>query len=453
MGVALVLDPSTVTQGHYVTLRLKYLLNPKNVHTHTSSNVLNGNRQANAAHNFAQSQGLPPPFASTGATHLNRSISMPTKAAAATAYRETPVQSRSSSNLLNLANTTLNNATGGNAGGEGGGAGKMYNQKRPPKKFGVHAKAPSTIVEVDYHINSARKFRYDLKLTTHPKAHTQPVVNDMPMFLPGWEGTLPIFIPAGHISCQVLVHKEGEEGGGSGSAGWSSRSSSRQTSRPTSAMRRAVSESDVLMGTGTSGKGVFQDLDDGELIKPKSTISLSGFAFPVESMYRALHVLKKAMDGDVRKKMSNLMVPGGQPALHVAALHGNEDACRSLVNNGADVNMKSGHNHLTALHEAVTGGSRSCVDVLLSCGANERVCDLDGNTPLHLACATGDVPCANLLMRSKEAGKVLAQTNKAGKLPFDVVCSNTVRQAVERGMRMHHLVVPSQTRKKPAGKI
>jgi len=432
LGTVLVFDPSIVTEGYYVVLKLKYVLDPKKVHTHTTSNVLNGNRQANAARNYAASLGLPPPFASTG--NLHRSTSMPSKTTATLLRQADPALSKSSSNLLNVA-------------AEGGGGG-AHPKEKGEKKFGkLAAKVRQEVVEVEYHINSARKFRYDLKLTTSPKARTHPVVNEMPMFLPGWEGALPIFVPAGYISCQVMVSRDGEEGQ---SPAWGlSRTSSAQASRPGSALRRDnTGHSLSNRDSGSSRGNMLLDMADGDLVKPSQAISIPGFAFPAESIHRALRVLKMSMEGDVRKKISNLMVPGAMPALHVAALYGNEEACRSLLNNGADVNTRNQPDQLTALHEAVTGGSRGCVDVLLSYGAIERICDKHGNTALHLACITGDVPCANLLMRSKDAGKVLTQTNHAGQIPYDVACSSTVRQTVERGMRNHHLVVPAQTRKK-----
>ena len=451
LGMAIVFDPSIVTQGFNVVLRFKYILDVKRIQTHTTSNVGNGNRQNAAAANFAASKGLAEPFAEVG--RLQRSLSMhamtkgitPEKSRASSFVRQ---PSKSSNNLLNLAS-------------------KETEAVKDKKKFGKQKRKPTT-VEVDYQLNTSRKCHYDLKLTTNPKARSHPDVNGMPMFLPGWEGCLPLFIPQGFALCQVLVCPEGEEGTWPPSPSspmspspYSSRPSTAQSSRPTSALPRFDLTSDsaclkappsgagILFGATTARKtDVLDELKDESLRRPEKTISLTGFAFPADSVYKALHMLKKELESGVRKQLSNLMVPGGEPALHVAALHGNAEVCRSILRAGANVNLKNQPNLLTALHEAVIGGSRDCVEVLLEFGANEAQLDRLGNSALHLASETGDISCASLLMRSRESAKVLIHQNKAGKTPLDVVANNTVRETIERGMRTHFIVVPSQGAKK-----
>jgi hypothetical protein len=451
LGMAIVFDPSIVTEGYTVTLRFKYILDEKRIDTHTTSNVGNGNRQAEAAANFATSKGMSTPFSTIGS--LQRASSMPTmEAALATSFREGGPISKSSSNLLAFAAT---------ADSKGGGT-------KQKKKFGTFAvKRKSTTVQVDYVLNASRKYKYDLKLSTNPKARSIPVINGMPMFLPGWEGCMPLYIPNGYALCQVLVLPEGEDPTthwGSSPSSWnaspmSSLPSTAMNSRPGSAFgsRPSTAPTNYFGGGFNSGDTMnekltrdtmLQELKDQSLKNPETTLSLSGFAFPAESIYRALHALRKQMEGGVKKKLSNFMVPGGEPALHVASLHGNADAVRQLLENGADVNLKNQPNLMSALHEAVTGGNHDCVKVLLGLGANERQTDIKGNTALHLACHIGDIPCANLLMRSKDSVKVLQFLNKVGKTPLDVVQSNTMRQTVERGMRKHHLVVPINRSKK-----
>ncbi len=469
LGIAIVFDPSIVTDGHHVTLRFKYVLDPNKNETHTTTNVMNGNRQTNAAHNFASSHGLPSPFASTGV--LQRSTSMPTKEAAVLSYKENPTMSKSSSNLLNIAA----------AGHPSQASTSMHLLHNRQHKLGISQKPKHTTVEVDYRINSARKYKYDIKLTTSPKVATLPIVNDLPMFLPGWEGCLPIFIPAEYAVCQIFSTKTAEADSwqtGSAAMSWNpsplnSRPASARSSRPTSAnylsrpssalRTNQRSGTEVELGNQRNHHATLDVIPDGQVchveedpendaLEPGNTatgcVSLSGFAFPIESVYRALHALKKELSSDAYKQLGNFMVPGGQPALHIAALYNNSDACRSLLSNGADVNFKNKPNQLTALHEAVTGGSRDCVEVLLEHGAKLSMSDVLGNTPLHTASEMGDIPCANVLMRYKEAAHVLLMTNKAGKIPLDVCTSVSMRQTIERGMRMYHLAVPSQRVKK-----
>jgi hypothetical protein len=199
------------------------------------------------------------------------------------------------------------------------------------------------------------------------------------------------------------------------------------------------------VGAATTTLAVVKELDEAGS-RPLHMLSLTGFAFPVESAHRALHVLNKLMQGEVSKQQCSFTVPGGQPALHVAALHGNREACTSLLVNGADVNTKNKAS-LSALHEAVTGGSRECVDILLKYNADERTSDAEGNTPLHLACKVADMGCATALMRSKTAAVVLVTPNSQGKTPLDVCTSHTMRLAIERGMRSHFIAVPTQRKK------
>ena len=76
------------------------------------------------------------------------------------------------------------------------------------KKGGEPGKEKNEVVEVEYMINASRWYRYDLHAKLDNKVESSPVVNGRAMFLPGWEGTMPIFIPAQHVVCQVLVVKD-----------------------------------------------------------------------------------------------------------------------------------------------------------------------------------------------------------------------------------------------------
>jgi hypothetical protein len=276
------------------------------------------------------------------------------------------------------------------------------------------------VVEVEYMINASRWYRYDLRAKLDSMVESPPTVNGRPMFLPGWEGTMPIFIPAQYIVCQVVATKDDDY-------------------KPGMSRRFPHSPESVEIGTLSSTK---QESAASIVKHREGDVSLSGFAFSCESPIAGLRILQQIVKVVEKSKTANLMVPGSLPAIHLAALHGNVDALHSLVSNGADVNMLS-HPPIvhTALHEAVIGGQTEVIQFLLDMGANERLVDSAGNTPLHVAVMHNDLECMAPLMISATSAKVLVTPNKKGKTPYDLATSNTAKLSVERGCKAHHIVL------------
>ncbi|EGD77757.1 hypothetical protein PTSG_08846 [Salpingoeca rosetta] len=75
----------------------------------------------------------------------------------------------------------------------------------------------------------------------------------------------------------------------------------------------------------------------------------------------------------------------GYTALHYFARHGNLDACRMLVEYGADVNALTTTGKATPLHRAARSNRLDVVAYLLRVGANPALADSDGQTALHKA--------------------------------------------------------------------
>lgn len=76
-------------------------------------------------------------------------------------------------------------------------------------------------------------------------------------------------------------------------------------------------------------------------------------------------------------------VVGGLTALHFAAREGQMDAIRELVARGADVNMVSAADDTPPITEAIINGHIDIAKFLLDHGANPKLANADGLTPLY----------------------------------------------------------------------
>jgi ankyrin repeat protein len=74
---------------------------------------------------------------------------------------------------------------------------------------------------------------------------------------------------------------------------------------------------------------------------------------------------------------------GGLTALHFAAREGQMEAIRELVAGGADVNKQSGSDKTPPVTEAVINGHLDIANFLLDHGADPKVGNADGLTPLY----------------------------------------------------------------------
>ncbi len=75
--------------------------------------------------------------------------------------------------------------------------------------------------------------------------------------------------------------------------------------------------------------------------------------------------------------------PAAAPIIYAASMR-SEEILRLLIDAGADVNAVNPRNGLTPLHRAIESGP-GVVKLLLDAGANPRVSDIDGRTPLDVA--------------------------------------------------------------------
>jgi len=126
-----------------------------------------------------------------------------------------------------------------------------------------------------------------------------------------------------------------------------------------------------------------------------------------------------------------------RPVLMLAALLPDTRLLRALIAKGGDVNRASGG--LTPLLAATRDswhGRADAVMTLLTNGANARVTDADGNTPLHGAVLSGEPTVAAMLL---DAGAAIDALNKAGISPLSIACRAAnwplVKFLLERGAK------------------
>lgn len=73
------------------------------------------------------------------------------------------------------------------------------------------------------------------------------------------------------------------------------------------------------------------------------------------------------------------------PELHIAALLGKEEAVGALVEGlGVEAIDLKGPGGNTALHFAALGGHQAMMDILTKYGASEEITNRDGGTPEHI---------------------------------------------------------------------
>jgi len=145
-------------------------------------------------------------------------------------------------------------------------------------------------------------------------------------------------------------------------------------------------------------------LDILEMILPIPTVKLDG--------WKKRQLADACRDGD--KRLVRLLLENGadarareaagsylmlgRTALHLAALQGNVEIARLLIQCGASVNeIYTGYR--TPLHEAASRGHSSITMLLLQKGATVDACDESRYRPLHAACMAGSYDVARLLLQ------------------------------------------------------
>ncbi|XP_068558855.1 BRCA1-associated RING domain protein 1 [Cebidichthys violaceus] len=105
----------------------------------------------------------------------------------------------------------------------------------------------------------------------------------------------------------------------------------------------------------------------------------------------------------------------GETLLHLAAIKGDVEAVKELLDQGADPNLKD-HAGWTPLHEACNLGHLVVVEVLISRGALLNTPGYENDSPLHDAVRNGHPAVVKLLLQFGASQNIL---NLYGKRPAD----------------------------------
>ena len=109
----------------------------------------------------------------------------------------------------------------------------------------------------------------------------------------------------------------------------------------------------------------------------------------------------------------NVSIPDRGTPLHHVCLFRNEGQVRYLLSKGANIDALDDHRN-TPLNLCVQNGADELVPLLLENHANPRLCNYQGNTPLHFV---SDACTAKMLM---DYGADLHAVNQDGFTPLDI---------------------------------
>ena len=118
-----------------------------------------------------------------------------------------------------------------------------------------------------------------------------------------------------------------------------------------------------------------------------------------------------------------------------AAMRGDLDLVRSLIDQGADVNGAQGDG-MTALHWAAENGSAATAELLVNAGANPgAVTRLGGYTPMHLAAKAGSTEVVRAFLDAGADPRAATSTGGATALHFAAAAGSgdAVKALIDHG--------------------
>ena len=157
-------------------------------------------------------------------------------------------------------------------------------------------------------------------------------------------------------------------------------------------------------------------------------------------------VVEAAMRGDreaVRVLLQkgtdvNVALSDGMTALHYAAAIGDAQMAEMLLYAGANAQAKTRLNDYTPLHLASESGSAAIIKALLAAGADVNAkTTVSGVTPIHLAASSGKIDAVNALL--EKGANPNARENEWDQTPLIFAAANN-RADVLRALDVVKLV-------------
>jgi len=115
-------------------------------------------------------------------------------------------------------------------------------------------------------------------------------------------------------------------------------------------------------------------------------------------------------------------------SLAAAAYMGDIDKVKAFLDEGIDVNQKTGMIQGTALHSAAAGGHQEVVGFLISKGSDVGAQNRAGQTPLHIAAQAGHLEVVQLLLKK---GATANAKDSRGRTPTDLAQEAKHEEVVE----------------------
>ena len=120
----------------------------------------------------------------------------------------------------------------------------------------------------------------------------------------------------------------------------------------------------------------------------------------------------------------------GENELHAAAVKGDADRVKLLLESGVDPNIASADEGKTPLHAAAANGHAGVVEVLLARGADPNTATISGATPCFMAAQNGHAGVVELLL-ARGADPNKAETANTKRTPLIVAIEYRRNEVVE----------------------
>jgi ankyrin repeat protein len=133
----------------------------------------------------------------------------------------------------------------------------------------------------------------------------------------------------------------------------------------------------------------------------------------------------------------------GHTPLHVATENGHEQACRILLESGADCERHTSTTRSTPLHRAAEVGNLAVVEILLDFNADPWARNKWKDTPLHIASQMGHAKIVEKLLHTSAGAATLESVEENGRRPLHKAAGQnnaTICQILlKAGARLDHV--------------